>query len=138
MQRQGSFAETEYAGKKKQTRRDKFLAEMEQVVPWARIFAILQNGGKDDRVKALSSEMRREVMRVSHDIDARPRHDIEIDAIVADPNVLRADIEHVPEHHPVPRGRRLDRVLLKKYLRRRRDTAKECAHPERPFDSELG
>src|SRR5437763_7824986 len=37
MQRQGSFAEPEYAGKKKQTRRDKFLTEMEQVVPWARL-----------------------------------------------------------------------------------------------------
>jgi IS5 family transposase len=37
MQRQGSFAQAEYAGKKKQTRRDKFLAEMEQVVPWARL-----------------------------------------------------------------------------------------------------
>jgi transposase, IS5 family len=37
MQRQGSFAEAEYAGKKKQTRRDKFLAEMELVVPWARL-----------------------------------------------------------------------------------------------------
>ena len=37
MQRQGSFAEAEYAGKKKQTRRDKFLAEMEAVVPWARL-----------------------------------------------------------------------------------------------------
>ncbi len=36
MQRQGSFSQAEYAGKKKQTRRDKFLAEMEQVVPWAR------------------------------------------------------------------------------------------------------
>ena len=37
MQRQGSFAEAEYAGKKKQTRRDKFLAEMNAVVPWARL-----------------------------------------------------------------------------------------------------
>src|SRR3954463_12483788 len=37
MQRQGSFSQVEYAGKKKQTRRDKFLAEMEQVVPWARL-----------------------------------------------------------------------------------------------------
>ena len=37
MQRQGSFSQAEYAGKKKQTRRDKFLAEMEQVVPWARL-----------------------------------------------------------------------------------------------------
>jgi len=37
MQRQGSFAEAEYEAKKKQTRRDKFLADMEQVVPWARL-----------------------------------------------------------------------------------------------------
>src|SRR5882672_8274720 len=37
MKRQGSFSQAEYAGKKKQTRRDKFLAEMEQVVPWARL-----------------------------------------------------------------------------------------------------
>src|SRR3954447_14605687 len=37
MQRQGSFSQAEYAGKKKQTRRDKFLAEMEVVVPWARL-----------------------------------------------------------------------------------------------------
>lgn len=37
MQRQGSFLQAEYAGKKKRTRRDKFLAEMELVVPWARL-----------------------------------------------------------------------------------------------------
>jgi transposase, IS5 family len=37
MQRQGSFSQVEYAGKKKQTRRDKFLAEMDVVVPWARL-----------------------------------------------------------------------------------------------------
>jgi hypothetical protein len=36
MQRRGSFAEAEYADKK-QTRRDKFLGEMERVVPWARL-----------------------------------------------------------------------------------------------------
>src|SRR3954468_24964551 len=42
MQRQRSFAEVEYASKKKQTRRDKFLAEMEQVVPWARLVARLR------------------------------------------------------------------------------------------------
>ena len=41
MQRQGSFSQAEYAGKKKQTRRDKFLAEMEQVVPWPRLVARL-------------------------------------------------------------------------------------------------
>ncbi|MGH7061808.1 MAG: IS5 family transposase [Stellaceae bacterium] len=37
MQRQGSFAEAEYGAKKKQTRRDKFLAEMGAVVPWSRL-----------------------------------------------------------------------------------------------------
>jgi IS5 family transposase len=42
MQRQGSFSQAEYAGKKKQTRRDKFLAEMEQVVPWARLVTRLR------------------------------------------------------------------------------------------------
>jgi IS5 family transposase len=42
MQRQGSFSQAEYAGKKKQTRRDKFLAEMEQLVPWVRLVDRLQ------------------------------------------------------------------------------------------------
>jgi transposase, IS5 family len=37
MQRQGSFAEVEYGAKKKQTRRDKFLVEMQAVVPWSRL-----------------------------------------------------------------------------------------------------
>src|SRR6202162_5189320 len=37
MQRQGSFSQAGYAGKKRQTRREKFLAEMERVVPWARL-----------------------------------------------------------------------------------------------------
>jgi transposase, IS5 family len=37
MQWQGSFSQAEYGAKKKQTRRDKFLAEMELVVPWTRL-----------------------------------------------------------------------------------------------------
>lgn len=32
---QMSFSDFEYAGKRKQTRRGRFLAEMDQVVPWA-------------------------------------------------------------------------------------------------------
>ena len=32
---QMSFSDFEYAGKRKQTRRERFLAEMDQVVPWA-------------------------------------------------------------------------------------------------------
>src|SRR3954471_14572170 len=42
MQRQVSFAEAEYEAKKKRTRRDKFLAEMQQVVPWPRLLERLR------------------------------------------------------------------------------------------------
>jgi transposase, IS5 family len=42
MRRQGSFSQAEYSKKKKQTRRDKFLAEMELVVPWVRLVERLQ------------------------------------------------------------------------------------------------
>jgi IS5 family transposase len=42
MEQQLSFAQSEYAGKKKITRREKFLAEMERVVPWARLVAVVE------------------------------------------------------------------------------------------------
>jgi IS5 family transposase len=42
MIRQMSFAQSEYAGKKKITRREKFLGEMERVVPWTRLVALIQ------------------------------------------------------------------------------------------------
>ena len=40
--KQMSFAAYEFAQKKRVTRREKFLAEMEQVVPWARLQAIVE------------------------------------------------------------------------------------------------
>jgi len=40
MKQQMSFAQNEYAGKKKGTRRERFLGEMERVVPWARLCAV--------------------------------------------------------------------------------------------------
>jgi transposase, IS5 family len=39
---QRSFASAEHALKKKQTRREKFLAEMERVVPWARLVSVIE------------------------------------------------------------------------------------------------
>lgn len=39
---QTSFASLEYAGKKRQTRRDKFLGEMQRIVPWARLQALVE------------------------------------------------------------------------------------------------
>jgi len=41
MKQQMSFAQSEYAGKKKVTRRERFLGEMERVVPWARLVAVI-------------------------------------------------------------------------------------------------
>jgi transposase, IS5 family len=38
---QTSFAQAEFAGKKKVTRREKFLARMETVIPWARLLAVI-------------------------------------------------------------------------------------------------
>ena len=40
--KQTSFASLEYAGKKRQTRREKFLGEMDRVVPWPRLIALIQ------------------------------------------------------------------------------------------------
>ena len=40
--KQTSFASAEYAMKKKRTRREKFLAEMERIVPWARLIAVIE------------------------------------------------------------------------------------------------
>lgn len=39
---QRSFASAEYAMKNKRTRREKFLAEMERVVPWARLIGVIE------------------------------------------------------------------------------------------------
>src|SRR6266481_9891214 len=41
MEQQMSFAQSEYSGKKKVTRRERFLAEMEELVPWARVVAVI-------------------------------------------------------------------------------------------------
>ena len=39
---QMSFSDIEYAGKRKQTRRKRFLAEMDQVVPWSGLVALIE------------------------------------------------------------------------------------------------
>ena len=40
--KQLSFADAEYAGKRKQTRRERFLIEMDQVVPWQALMALIE------------------------------------------------------------------------------------------------
>lgn len=39
---QMSFSDFEYAGKRKKIRRERFLAEMEQVVPWSGLEALIE------------------------------------------------------------------------------------------------
>ncbi len=38
---QSSFSELEYAAKKKQTRRDHFLAQLEALTPWGALVAVI-------------------------------------------------------------------------------------------------
>ena len=40
--KQTSFASAEYAGRKRQTRRERFLSEMNAVVPWSRLEALIK------------------------------------------------------------------------------------------------
>lgn len=42
MEKQTSFSEWEYNGKKKQTRRDLFLGKMETLVPWQEWIALIE------------------------------------------------------------------------------------------------
>lgn len=42
LMKQTSFASLEYAGKKRKTRREKFLGEMERVVPWVALVALIE------------------------------------------------------------------------------------------------
>ncbi|WP_275014428.1 transposase, partial [Pseudomonas syringae group genomosp. 3] len=40
--KQMTFADAEYAGKRKHTRRERFLIEMDQVVPWKGLIALIE------------------------------------------------------------------------------------------------
>lgn len=42
MTHQPSFSQAEFAAKKKITRREKFLARMEEIIPWSRLLAVVE------------------------------------------------------------------------------------------------
>src|SRR5215467_4550305 len=63
MLRQGSFSDLEYANKKRRTRRELFLAEMEAVVPWAELLAVVEphyprSGGRGRAPVGLAAMLR--------------------------------------------------------------------------------
>ncbi len=59
---QMSFFDAEYAGKRKQTRREIFLSEMEQVVPWDALLSLIElvypKAGKGRRPDPMSTMLR--------------------------------------------------------------------------------
>ncbi|TAM36273.1 MAG: IS5 family transposase [Rhodanobacter sp.] len=59
---QMTFSDAEYAGKRKQTRREIFLAEMDQVVPWDALLAVIEpvhpKAGKGRRPYAIKMMLR--------------------------------------------------------------------------------
>src|SRR5258708_33388344 len=63
MARQTSVSDVEYASKKRRTRRELFLAEMEQVVPWQELLSVVEphyprSGGRGRPPVGLSSMLR--------------------------------------------------------------------------------
>ncbi len=62
-----SFADAEYAGKRKKTRRGVFLEEMESVVPWKALFKLIgphyPTAGRGRRSYALGSMLRVHLMQ---------------------------------------------------------------------------
>jgi len=85
---QTSFSDLEYASKKRQTRREKFLAEMEQVVPWALLLAKLeahypQSGRRGRQPMALNRMLRIHCMQQWFSYSDRQMEDAlyEIDSI---------------------------------------------------------
>ena len=61
-----SFSDAEYAGKRKKTRREVFLAEMELVVPWKSLLALIEPhyplAGRGRRPYPLESMLRGHLM----------------------------------------------------------------------------
>lgn len=64
---QMSFSDAEYGGKRKQTRREVFLAEMEQVVPWEALLALIEpvypKAGKGRHPYAIKTMLRIHLMQ---------------------------------------------------------------------------
>ena len=62
-----SFSDAEYGGKRKQTRRDVFLSEMERVVPWEALLALIEpvypKAGKGRHPYALGTMLRIHLMQ---------------------------------------------------------------------------
>src|SRR5580658_5994011 len=156
MDRQLSFASLDYAGKKKRTKRDVFLAEMAAAVPWSILEAVIEphyprvgpQGGASavpDRrdvahlllVQFVGSGRRGSALR--HPVDARvlqsrtwPRSDPRRDDDLELPASARspwADEDSLRSGGRTSRGAR--RIASRRHDRRRDTDRRLCVHEER-------
>ena len=81
MTHQPSFSQAEFAGKKKITRREKFLARMESVIPWAKLLAVLEpfypKGERGRPPIGLERMLRMYFLQQWYGLDARAREQLE-------------------------------------------------------------
>jgi IS5 family transposase len=129
---QGSFSDLEYANKKRRTRRELFLAEMEAVVPWPELLAVVEphyprTGGRGRPPVGLASMLRiyflqqwfalsdRQMEDALYDIESMRRFAgfSNVAAALPDETTI-LNFRHLLEQHDLP-ARLLERVneLLK-------------------------
>ena len=132
MSRQASFSDLEYANKKRRTRRELFLAEMEAVVPWKELLGVVEPhypraGGRGRPPVGLASMLRiyflqqwfalsdRQMEDALYDIESLRRFAGFPDVTAALPDETTIlNFRHLVEQHDLP-ARLLERVngLLK-------------------------
>lgn len=111
MPKQLSFAQVEYAAKKKQTRRDRFLAEMAQIMPWAELLEELRPHYYEEaelRPVPLERMLRMLCLQQWFTLSDEGLEDAVYDS-QAFPTFLGLDLVHesVPDATTVPKFRRL-------------------------------
>jgi len=75
--KQMSFADAEYAGKRKQTRRERFLIEMDQVMPWKCLIALIEpHYPKGEGGRPAYPLMAMQMEGVLADVDTQKRHGV--------------------------------------------------------------
>ena len=130
MSRQASFSDLEYANKKRRTRRELFLTEMEAVVPWQELLGVVKPhhpraGGRDRPPVGLASMLRiyflqqwfalsdRQMEDALYDIESLRRFAGFPDVTAALPDETTIlNFRHLLEQHDLP-ARLLENGLLK-------------------------
>ena len=94
--KQTSFSSAEYAAKKRKTRRERFLAEMDAVVPWSRLEALIEPSKEiKEGFQAYRLTTKRGQSLVGLKIADKPDEVVLRDAAGKDVRTPRAEIEEL-------------------------------------------